>query len=227
MLSAEAYVARLGHGPTRAAIGVTALLLTLLGGALYGPFTARLIVSVEPTPDSPSGIARAVYSRYFPPDPVQLIVLMKSKSGGPIAKLAGSLDINTSRPIEKWVSFNASTALTAKAAAISHAMKRIVTDSLLLKCRFSFMSYFDVGLPRSHAGTHDRPVHDLLDDVIQERDEPPHPPQLRANPPHRLPPFVRRSTATLERARLRDHSHPTPPVASRLQLRNSPHRLPL
>mmetsp|Transcript_15963 Transcript_15963/g.50817 ORF Transcript_15963/g.50817 Transcript_15963/m.50817 type:complete len:997 (+) Transcript_15963:56-3046(+) len=163
----EAYVALLGRGSTRAIIGATAVFLTLLGGMLYSPFNASLIVSVEPTPDSPSGVARTMYNRYFPPDPVQLIVLTKAKDGGAIVNLSAALDINISQPLKKWISFNSSTELTGEAAGLSHALKQVVSDSLSLKCRYSFMSYFDVGLARSHAGTHDRPLHDLLDDVIQ------------------------------------------------------------
>jgi uncharacterized membrane protein YdfJ with MMPL/SSD domain len=167
MMAVPAYVTLLQRRSTRAFIAATSLLLTLLGGVLYSPFNESLIVSVEPTPDSPSGVARSMYNQYFPPDPVQLIVITKAKDGGAIVNFSAKLDWNTSQPLKKWISFNSSTELTAEAAALSHAMKRVVSDSLDLKCRYSFMSYFDVGLARSRAGTHDRPLHDLLDDVIQ------------------------------------------------------------
>lgn len=135
MISTERYVQLLQRGWTRGTIGFVALLLGILGGCLYSPFNNTLIVSVEPTPESESGVAHAVYERYFAPDPVQLIVVTSSKSGAALVNLSATLEINTSQPLQRWVSFNSSTALTAQAAARSHEVKKIVAAQLDLTCR--------------------------------------------------------------------------------------------
>jgi len=163
----ERFLDRLQQSRTRCAIGAVTFVATLVGGICYFPFTSALILSVEPTPTSPSGVAHRIYAQYFPPEPVQLLVLVKSRDGSPlIPHVNSTLEPEQPRALERWVAAPPPTPLTAEAAQVSHELSGVAARELDVHCRYTFLSYFDIGLKKSHEGRHDRPIHDVLDGII-------------------------------------------------------------
>ena len=76
---AARFVKRLaGSWKLRALVLGVWVVLFGVGAPLYIAFPQLLAISIEPPPDSASGLAKTAYANQFDPDPIQVVVMMSS-----------------------------------------------------------------------------------------------------------------------------------------------------
>eukprot|EP01050_Picozoa_sp_SAG11_P010189 SAG11_NODE_1008_length_6205_cov_3.939240_3_plen_334_part_00 len=135
------FVTRLTAGTTlRLGIAFACFGVVLCGAVIYRPFSRNLVVSLNPPPNSPSGIAKAVKAQYFEPDPILLVALLAAPDGAPLLNVSAPFSLAPNRTIgpRNWT-----TPLTPCAATVSHELRAIAHkyDNL---CEYAFLSYFDM-----------------------------------------------------------------------------------
>ena len=127
--------------PVRCAVILLAIILIAVGAKSYGTFKENMVVGSAPPPDSPSGVAKKNYDKYFNPQDVQVIVMMSSVSGEALLNTDAKLNSTEKwRHPEEYIE----TPLTPAARQISHELKATVDAALGTDCEYSFQSFWDI-----------------------------------------------------------------------------------